>query len=78
MGGLGLVEARAFWTVYEYADRQQVADLVERLSQRLGIPTPMIDGNTFVLPPDVERVTGALNDLDPEWSKVLRPPKPQP
>jgi hypothetical protein len=72
------MEAAAVWYAQADADRDAAARLIERLAERLGIPTPPIHGDdepgkqaTFVLPPQRERIEAALDDLDRDWRRLI-------
>jgi hypothetical protein len=70
------MEALAFWTIYPSADRDEVADLVLRLADELDIPTPPILEDSVALPPGSQRVTAALDKVEPDWRSraLLLPP----
>jgi hypothetical protein len=58
------------------ARRAEVEDLVRRVADELGIPTPPLLGDQVAFPPDTGRVIDALNKVEPEWRKkpLLLPP----
>lgn len=71
-------EVPAAWTISPGADREKVKDVVSRLGERLGIPTPEIRGEYVLLPPDYPAVARALTEVEPDWSEdgLLIPPEP--
>jgi hypothetical protein len=64
----------AIWTVARGADEDEVSDLLERLAERLGMPTPQITNGSIMLPADYPRVARALDEVDPDWEELLVPP----
>lgn len=68
----------AVWTISPRADREKVEDVVGRLAERLGIPTPEIKGDYVLLPADYPRVARALHEVEPGLTEaeLLIPPEP--
>lgn len=68
----------AAWTIARGANREKVEDVVSRLGERLGIPTPQIRGEYVMLPPDYPLVARALREVEPGWNgdDLLIPPEP--
>jgi hypothetical protein len=64
----------AIWTVARGADEDEVSDLLERLAEWLGMPTPQITNGSIMLPADYPRVARALDEVDPDWEELLVPP----
>ena len=58
------------------ADRQKVEDVVERLAERLGIPTPELQADYVFLPANY--VTVALDEVELGWrdETLITPPEP--
>jgi hypothetical protein len=70
------MEVPAAWTVNPGADREEVEDLVRRLAERLGTPSPELRNDFVLLPPDYPRVARALDEVEPGWREkaLLIPP----
>jgi thiamine pyrophosphate-dependent acetolactate synthase large subunit-like protein len=64
----------AIWTVARGADEDEVSELLERLAERLGMPTPQITNGSIMLPADYPRVARALDEVDSDWEELLVPP----
>jgi hypothetical protein len=60
------------------ADRQKVEDVVERLAERLGIPTPELQADYVFLPVNYVTVAEALDEVEPGWrdETLITPPEP--
>lgn len=58
------------------ADRREIADLIHRLADLLGINDPPLFESAVGLPPDTELVASALNAVAPGWRRraLLVPP----
>ena len=69
----------AVWTVARGADRDEVADVVGRLAEKLEIEAPEVqDGGNIYLPADYPRVARALDEVEPSWrdETLIIPPVP--
>ncbi|HWC27220.1 MAG TPA: hypothetical protein VG474_11605 [Solirubrobacteraceae bacterium] len=68
----------AVWTVARGADEDEVADVLERLAERLDIDPPEITNGMVLLPADYPRVAEALDEVQPDWrdEELLIPPEP--
>ena len=77
MAGAGM-DVPAVWTISPEADRDEVEDVLKRLAERLGIPTPEIKDDMVLLPSDYVGVAKALDDVDPDWreKEQITPPEP--
>jgi hypothetical protein len=70
------MDASAFWTIHPSADRAEVAELIRRLADELGLEgaPPLLD-STVALPPDTPRVIAALERIAPDsWRELICPP----
>ncbi len=72
------MDAPAAWPIEPGADRQEVDDLVNRLAEHMGIPSPEIMGDFVLLPANYITVSRALNEVDPAWEEkaLITPPTP--
>jgi len=72
------MDVPAVWNVYPDADREQLDDLLSRLTERLEIATPEVQGDTVLLPADYPSVSRALDEVQPGWQDehLLVPPEP--
>ncbi len=75
---MAYMEVPAVWTIEPGADRQEVEDLVGRLAERLGIPTPDLQDDHVLLPANYVTVAEALDDVEPGWrdKELITPPEP--
>ena len=66
----------AVWTVAPGADEDEVAKVLERLADELGIDTPQITNGMILLPPEYPTVARALDRVHPDWTdeSLLIPP----
>lgn len=66
----------AVWTVARGADEDEVADVLGRLAEQLGIEVPEIKDDAVLLPADYPRVARALDAVEPDWrgETLLIPP----
>lgn len=72
------MDVPAAWTIERGADRQEVEDLVSRLAEHMGIPTPEIKDDFVLLPANYINVSRALYEVDPAWEEkdLIIPPTP--
>jgi hypothetical protein len=72
------MDVPAVWTINPEADREEVEDVLARLGERLGIPTPEIRGDSALLPPNYPQVAEALDEVEPSWrdEELFTPPEP--
>lgn len=68
----------AFCRIREHADQQRASELLDQLSEQMGIDRPQIRAdNEFVLrSDDLQRARNALDQIDPDWHDVLAIPSP--
>ena len=66
----------AVWTVVPGADEDELADVLERLADELGIDTPEIKNGMVLLPAEYPTVARALDRVHPDWrdESMLIPP----
>ena len=66
----------AVWTVAPGADEDEVAEVLERLADELGIDTPEVKNGMILLPPEYPTVARALDKVHPDWTdeSLLIPP----
>ena len=75
---MACMDVPAVWTISPGADRDEVEDVVKRLGERMGIPTPEIKDDMVLLPSDYVGVAQALDEVDPGWreKELITPPEP--
>ena len=58
------------------ADRDEVAEVVERVAQELNIPTPPLVDDAVAFPSHPEQVATPLDRVEPKWREkaLLSPP----
>lgn len=68
----------AVWSVAPAADDDEVADVLDRLSEELDIDTPDVVNGRVLLPADYIAVAEALDRVRPDWrdESLLIPPEP--
>jgi hypothetical protein len=57
----------AVWTVARGADEDEIAEVMQRLADELGIEPPEIKNGMILLPPEYPTVARALDKVYPEW-----------
>lgn len=68
----------AVWNVVPGADEDELARLLDRLAEHLGIERPQVTNGIVMLPADYPKVARALDRVHPDWrdETLLTPPEP--